>query len=1225
MISSINFSVKKFFIFIICLTLLSVSSAVENPEVSAQDIPAPIEFKLLTSDKSPPQTPMTTIRWTVLSTGGTGDRTYDFYIYDGSEVKHAQAGSSPHWDWTPVKDGMYSLRVVIRDTLGNYADSGWSPYFEIAPELLVKNAVSDKPTPQVEKTSIRWTAGAAGGVGAYTYEFRTLKDREENVVQTGPSPTLDWKPGEPGIYRIKVAVSDRSGNTAESGWSPEYEIVPELQVKQAVYDKPPPQAAAMTSIRWTASAAGGVGAYTYEFRTLKDREENVVQTGPSPTLDWKPGEPGIYRIKVAVSDRSGNTAESGWSPEYEIVPELQVEAMPDRQAPRILMTTIRWTAEATGGVGAYRYEFHALKDKEESGMQTGRSPEWDWKPGEPGIYRIKVIVRDALGNAADSGWSPEYEIVPELTFEEVVPDRPAPQAAVMTTIRWTARAKGGVPENNYEFYTRRGTEEKVQQTGPSPDWDWTPVGAGNYRIKVIVRDALGNAVDSGWSPEYEIVPELTFEEVVPDRAAPQVAAMTTINWTAIATGGVGALTCEFHTLRDSKETVEQAGESFQWDWTPAEAGNYRVKVVVKDALGNTVDSDWSPDYRIEPELLVDVVPDRAAPQAAAMTTIRWTAGATGGVGDYSYEFHMIPSDKKDKVVQTGFSPDWDWTPAEAGNYRVKVVVKDALGNTVDSGWSPDYRIEPELKFEQAVYDRKPPQVAGMTAIRWTAKATGGVGAYTYEFRTLRESAEILEQTGPSSSWDWVPLRAGQYRIKTVVRDSVGNAVESDWSPAYEIAPPLVVEQPVPDRQSPQAIGLTTIWWAVKSTGGVGAHTYEFYLLKDSKKKVVQTGTSSEWRWSPEGVGNYRVKAVVRDALGNTVDSGWSSEYEIKIFPKIYGPIAVMPVENISKQVVPVSAIRQSMKAMLMGRGLTLVDDDVLERFMTRHRIRYTGGLDRDRARAFREEDVAGAVLISSVEHYDERYPPKVAITARLVSTKDKPEILWIDSAGLAGDDSPEILGVGLVRDPRVLLMKTVQQLSDSFALFLKSGNNSVSTKKKGWLEETRFDPKVYHRSSAGIDRERGYTVAVLPFFNRSERKYAGEIMQLHFVKEMEKLQNFAVIEPGVARDSLLKLRVIMFGGISLNNAEAIFSMLDVDLILTGTVIDYKDYIGPQGKPKVDFSVLLLDRKSRETVWSSKSYNEGDDDVYFFDMGKVNTCSALASEMVRAVVKKMVAK
>jgi hypothetical protein len=40
------------------------------------------------------------------------------------------------------------------------------------------------------------------------------------------------------------------------------------------------------------------------------------------------------------------------------------------------------------------------------------------------------------------------------------------------------------------------------------------------------------------------------------------------------------------------------------------------------------------------------------------------------------------------------------------------------------------------------------------------------------------------------------------------------------------------------------------------------------------------------------------------------------------------------------------------------------------------------------------------------------------------------------------------------------------------------------------------------------------------------------------------------------------------------------------------------------------------------MWSSISHNLGDDGVFFFDAGKVQTAHSLASAMVRAVVRTM---
>jgi TolB-like protein len=150
-----------------------------------------------------------------------------------------------------------------------------------------------------------------------------------------------------------------------------------------------------------------------------------------------------------------------------------------------------------------------------------------------------------------------------------------------------------------------------------------------------------------------------------------------------------------------------------------------------------------------------------------------------------------------------------------------------------------------------------------------------------------------------------------------------------------------------------------------------------------------------------------------------------------------------------------------------------------------------------------------------------------------------------------------------------------------------------------------------------------YTVAVIPFFNLSQRNSAGEIMALHFVKQLTALDNFTVILPGVVRDALLKYRIIMDDGISYAQTDLLASKLNVDLILTGKIFDYQDYQGFAGTAKVDFSTLLIEKKSREVVWASESHNDGDDGVFFFDWGKINTAHAMASEMVLTTVETLV--
>jgi TolB-like protein len=322
------------------------------------------------------------------------------------------------------------------------------------------------------------------------------------------------------------------------------------------------------------------------------------------------------------------------------------------------------------------------------------------------------------------------------------------------------------------------------------------------------------------------------------------------------------------------------------------------------------------------------------------------------------------------------------------------------------------------------------------------------------------------------------------------------------------------------------------------------------------------------------------------------------------------------MENLSGTAAPLKEIKGALMDGLKARGIDVLQEDALEKFMARHRIRYTGGIDKITAKEFKDEIDCQAVLITSLELYNDTNPPKIALTSRLVSTGDNPVILWIDDVGLAGDDSPGILGLGLIEDPKTLQKKALNRLIDSLreSLSGRKENKGLSVKRK-------FRPKISYRSPV-IEGKRKYTVAIVPFFNRSERKYGAEIMSLHFVKHLKEFEEFDVIEPGIVRQQLLSLRIIMDQGVSLADADAIFAMLNVDLVVTGQVLDYQDYQGSFGKPKVDFTAEVIERKSREVVWSSTSYNTGDDGVFFFDWGRVNTASAMASQMVRSIGKMM---
>lgn len=562
-------------------------------------------------------------------------------------------------------------------------------------------------------------------------------------------------------------------------------------------------------------------------------------------------------------------------------------------------------------------------------------------------------------------------------------------------------------------------------------------------------------------------------------------------------------------------------------------------------------------------------------------------------------------------------------------------------------------------------------------------------------------------------------------------------------------------------------------------------------------------------------------------------------------------IAVFPVENLSGTAAPLLEMRAALIAALAEQGFAVLDSEQQETVLARHRIRYTGGIDEESARAFREEAGVDAVLLTSLELYDAGTVPKIAFLSRLVATSEPPTILWMESIGMSGDESPGFLNLGVVREAPALLKKAmrafgvslaafrsgekvpedgaaprpqllfrspqvgrtlkecevsfVQRVSrhsrdsrqatlsvalssitdrsiavrydvvggtarrgrdyrmtggsltfgpgemvKSFTIDLLKNPNAISdrtvdvalsrpenallgeypvqsvvithdetpssagaparteaapdiaaptvtftqpsqTVREGTVTVTAMvkvspvpaqdlsvpytvtgtasagtdyrvatpNPLRIHAGTEGAgiviiatdnavrepdkvlmitlgpsadalpgatpvhtitikDDDERRSIAVLPFSNESERSGAGEIAMLHFLHRLVRTGSFTVIEPGVVRQKLLQMRMIMVGGISTAETDVLSRNLASNLVLTGRVADYQDPEGTWASPKVDLSASLIERDSERVVWKVMSRHTGSDAVLLFDIGRVYTANKLTSEMARVV-------
>lgn len=346
-------------------------------------------------------------------------------------------------------------------------------------------------------------------------------------------------------------------------------------------------------------------------------------------------------------------------------------------------------------------------------------------------------------------------------------------------------------------------------------------------------------------------------------------------------------------------------------------------------------------------------------------------------------------------------------------------------------------------------------------------------------------------------------------------------------------------------------------------------------------------------------------------------------------------IAFLPLENLSATRAPLKEIGASFRKALLRKGFRLLDEEPLEKFRKKYRMRYTGGISSELGEALQKELQVDAILITSLEAYQERKPPQISLISRLVTSGRQPEIVWMDSIGLSGDQSPGLLDLTRIKEPQPLLVKAVDELAVSLVnhfnreiivdeSFLPTIPESWKASGPGTLTSPRYRlnrkylPYDYFRSSL-IDPEKRYSIAVIPLLDIAVRKNAGMIVSLHYVKALVNLTDYKVFEPGLVREELLRFRAIMPAGPSLAISDLITSegSLGVDLVLSGKVFDYQNR---STEPQVDFSMQVIEKNTREVVFGARSFSSGMDGVFFFNFGRVFTAHDLVKEMVKITVQ-----
>jgi len=272
-----------------------------------------------------------------------------------------------------------------------------------------------------------------------------------------------------------------------------------------------------------------------------------------------------------------------------------------------------------------------------------------------------------------------------------------------------------------------------------------------------------------------------------NRSSPQGVG-TKITFTAAASGGTGSYEYQFRMRTPagiwSVARDYSSASAWTWNTTGLATGKYYIEVWARNA-GSTAawEAYRNMNYTLaSPATAVTLTANAASPQSVG-NRITFTAQASGGSGNYEYQFRLrTPSGVWSVARDYGFAPSWTWNTAglATGKYYIEVWARNA-GST--AAWEAYRNMSCTLRLPVtavSLSSNKPtPQTRG-TVITFTAAASGGSGSYEYQFRLRTPSGvwSVARDYGSTSSWTWnttVGQAAGTYKIEVWAKNSGSNA------------------------------------------------------------------------------------------------------------------------------------------------------------------------------------------------------------------------------------------------------------------------------------------------------------------------------------------------------------------------------------------------------------------------------------------------------------------
>ena len=678
------------------------------------------------------------------ATGDKGDGTYytyAFYSKKRGESGWSEFGANGETDTTtatfePTSAGTYTVRTFayFKNKNGSTAAKSFKDFtITVKKPAIVNTSTVSQTTISVGET-VLVQGSATGSTGNYTYKFYYKKDGAKSWSKFGDKyitdTTATFKSSSAGTYIIRTYAKAQNDNNEEAASNAkDFTITVNpaaFENNSTVTDTTIP---ADAKVKITGSAIGGEAPYKYKFFYKKvNAESEWTEFDADPDHDnqgkWTPEAVGIYILKSEVSyEKVSETGSETISKDKSFIITVKpalINTSTVSEQEIIVGSTVAVTCSSTGGVGDRKYEFKYYKYEEGKEYQeiedaSNLTEETEttalFTPKEEGFYWVEVWARDELYPKYESFCkSKKFRIVVkpviEITSLEfikgvtdvIINDRKITETTVGTEVKIKGSAKGGFGNYTYNFYYKRDNESDWKSFVSSSlrgEASFKPTTIGTYNIKVRVTDSKGNFVE-------KTLDNITVCAALKNTSGPvksgyykddknpgwfTVGEGVTINTSAadgiLQKGSYYTFKCEYKKNGESNwidVKCEKQDNAWIAQFRPA-VGTYTVQVDVQDDANNTSRKTF--------EVIVEDPLINTTTSKTENGEIIITGSATGGSGDYTYEFkYKKQADPDDEKYWSKFGNNYrtDTTatlkPSTTDIYTVRTYVSDGISEAV---------------------------------------------------------------------------------------------------------------------------------------------------------------------------------------------------------------------------------------------------------------------------------------------------------------------------------------------------------------------------------------------------------------------------------------------------------------------------------------------------------------------------------------------------------------